>query len=224
MRKSRKYIARFKLINSLIISSSIIFTHSITSFPQRVNEKKQYEVYDIKEIKFAEFCFNYNKHMRYLKEEQIQKEKIKNEINKAELTRIAYKKELKKIESQKKKEKYIKEYNNNLYLLSHLIMGEAGSDWCTNELQLAVGSVVLNRVNHKDFPNTIEEVIFQKNPLQYACTVDGNFYKTPNDRAIKNAKYLLDNGSQIPEYVIYQSQGRLGEHTWKLIGTEYFCY
>ena len=73
-----------------------------------------------------------------------------------------------------------------LLLLSCLIMGESGG--ASETCQLYVGSVVLNRVNHESFPNTIEEVIFQKG--QYACTWDGNFDKEPTEECVENAKYL----------------------------------
>ena len=107
-----------------------------------------------------------------------------------------------------------------LYIMSHLIMGEAGGQ--SRACKVAVGSVVLNRVASHRFPNTIKSVVFQKG--QYACTWDGNYNKTPNAESIEVAKYLLENGSQLPEYVIFQSRGRQGDRTYKVIDGEYFCY
>jgi len=107
-------------------------------------------------------------------------------------------------------------------MLSRIIFAEAGSDAITDEHQLAVGSVVLNRIADGRFPNTMKEVIFQKG--QYACTWDGNYYKTPNERAIKNAKFLLENGSTIPKNVVWQSQCKQGRGVWKKIQNHYFCY
>lgn len=109
-----------------------------------------------------------------------------------------------------------------LNMLSHLIYAEGGSDTVTDEHQLAIGSVVLNRIADSRFPNTMKGVIFQKG--QYACTWDGNYYKTPNQRAINNAKILLIEGSKIPANVIFQSQGRQGKGVWKKIQNQYFCY
>ena len=63
----------------------------------------------------------------------------------------------------------------DLYYMAHLLYAEAGSSWCSDELQLYVGSVVLNRVESDQFPNTIRDVIYQDG--QYACTWDGNFEK-----------------------------------------------
>lgn len=60
-------------------------------------------------------------------------------------------------------------------LLAQLIQAEAGNQ---DELgKRYVSDVVLNRVNDKDFPDTIEEVIFQMNPVQFTSIIDGNFEK-----------------------------------------------
>lgn len=109
-----------------------------------------------------------------------------------------------------------------LYLMSHLIMGEAGSDVCSDKNQLYVASVVMNRVASDEFPDTIEEVIFQDG--QYACTWDGNFYRTPNERAIENAKIILQYGSMLPSNVVYQSGYPQGSGTHEKVQTHYFCY
>lgn len=108
---------------------------------------------------------------------------------------------------------------DDLYILSHLIYGEAGGE--SNECQLAVGSVVLNRVKSNKFPNSISGVVFA--PGQYACTWDGNYDKEPDARAIRNAQYLLENGSQLPDGVVFQAQFAQGE-IYEIIDGEYFCY
>lgn len=108
----------------------------------------------------------------------------------------------------------------DLYVLSHVINGEAcGYSW---EHQIGVGSVVLNRVKDERFPNTIKEVVFQKG--QYACTWDGNYDREPEEQAVEAAKYLLENGSQMPEYTIFQSEFLQGDSVYTKIGNTYFCY
>lgn len=109
---------------------------------------------------------------------------------------------------------------DDLYILSHLIYGESGGQ--STDCQLAVGSVVLNRVHSSEFPNSISEVVYARG--QYACTWDGNFDKTPSERAINNARYLLENGSQLPESVVYQAQFTQGSGVYTEIDGEYFCY
>lgn len=108
---------------------------------------------------------------------------------------------------------------DDLYILAHVICGEAQS--CSREMQVAVGSVVLNRVDHPSFPNTIEGVVFQKR--QYACTWDGNYYRTPTATNWEVAEYLLKEGSQLPSNVVFQAQFKQGSYVYTKIGNEYFC-
>lgn len=112
--------------------------------------------------------------------------------------------------------------NDNLYLLAHLIGGESGSDWCSDAMQLYVGSVVLNRVNSEYFPNNIHDVIFQDG--QYACTWDGNFYREVSDRCFEHAQYLLENGSVLPENVVFQAEFTQGSGVYIIEQNQYFCY
>ena len=112
--------------------------------------------------------------------------------------------------------------SSDLYLLAHLIEGEAGAYWCSDTLQLYVGSVVLNRVASEYFPNSIEGVIWDDG--QYSCIWDGNFYREPSQRCWDHAQYLLDNGSMLPSNVIFQSQFPQGDGTYVIEGNMYFCY
>lgn len=193
-------------------SYTINLAKQLTEYHQ--NQVKQNEFVSVKEKRYIMMVSSYppintEKENKAVIKEKKNKLKTKNKI----INKVAPKKE------EVKKQSYTEE---ELNLLSHLIFGETGADYCSDENQIAVASVVLNRVKNKNFPNTIREVIFQKG--QYACTWDGNFDKTPNERAIKNARFVLENGSQIPENVIWQSQFKQGKGVWKLIQTHYFCY
>lgn len=108
---------------------------------------------------------------------------------------------------------------SKVYMLAHLIGGEAGADWCTDELQLMVGSVVLNRIESDRFPNTMEEVIFQKG--QYSVTWNGAYEQEPTERTVANARYLLLNGPTIPSDVLFQANFPQGK-TYKLVQGVYF--
>ena len=90
-----------------------------------------------------------------------------------------------------------------LDLLSRIIYAEAGCTWMPDWVQRAVGSVVLNRVASSAYPNTIYDVVYQ--PGQYSPVWDGSINKTPDQRTIDNARYLLENGSELPAGVIGQS-------------------
>lgn len=115
---------------------------------------------------------------------------------------------------------------NDLYLLSHLIAGEAND--CSTLMKQYVGSVVLNRVEDSRFPDTLEEVINQ--PGQYSCTWDGNFGKEPNEDTLEVAKDLLKNGSVLDPCVIFQAEFVQGQGVYDQIydptmnTTMYFCY
>ena len=101
---------------------------------------------------------------------------------------------------------------SDLYLLSHLICGEV--EGCDRQMKTYVGSVVLNRVADSRFPDNLHDVIYQNNPLQYSCTVDGNFEKEPGEETIDVAKFLLKNGSQLPPDVIFQAEFKQGTGTY----------
>lgn len=97
--------------------------------------------------------------------------------------------------------------DNNVYLLAQLIHAEAG-DECTDEHKLYVGQVVINRVKHPEFPNTIKEVIYQEG--QYYCVVNGAINNIPSERSLRVAHALL-NGFVVDEQVIWQSEFPQGE-------------
>ena len=111
----------------------------------------------------------------------------------------------------------------DLYYLTHVLTGECQSaPW---DEQIAVGSVVLNRVADPEFPNTIRGVIEDRHyGIQYACFYDGNFKREATQTNIEVATYLLENGSQLPANVVYQSQHRQGSGTHIKINRHYFCY
>ena len=66
-------------------------------------------------------------------------------------------------------------YYGELELVALLVQAEAGNQ---DELgKRYVADVVFNRVESEDFPDTIEEVIYQKNPTQFAVTTNGELEK-----------------------------------------------
>lgn len=115
--------------------------------------------------------------------------------------------------------------DNDLYVLSHIISAESGN--CSEDMMIAVGSVVLNRVNDERFPDTIEEVVFQ--PGQYSPTWNGTYYNEPTDGAVEVAEMLLTDGSQIDESVVWQAEFVQGVGIYEVIESPwgskmYFCY
>ena len=72
-------------------------------------------------------------------------------------------------------------------LLARLISAEARGEPYTG--QVAVGAVVLNRVEHPSFPNTISEVIYQSGA--FSCLYDGQWDEPIADSAYKAAREAL---------------------------------
>lgn len=106
-----------------------------------------------------------------------------------------------------------------LYMLAHLLAGECQT--YSRECQVAVGSVVLNRVRSPRYPNTIKGVIFQRG--QYSCTRNRMYDREPTARNWEVAEYLLRNGSQLPANIYFQSTFRQGDFVYARIDGEVFC-
>lgn len=68
---------------------------------------------------------------------------------------------------------------SEMVMLAQLVQAEAGNQDLTGKRLVA--DVVLNRVDSERFPNAVEEVIFQKNPVQFGVTVDGAFERVGGD-------------------------------------------
>ena len=118
--------------------------------------------------------------------------------------------------------------DDDVDLLARLLTCEMGCSWIADEQQLYVGSVVLNRVASDLFPDTLQEVIYQ--PGQYAPAISGWIETVqPDERTIGNARWLLENGSVLPENVLYQStvvQGEVYDSYYDAVlgTTTYYCY
>lgn len=79
-------------------------------------------------------------------------------------------------------------------LLARIIHAEAGYE--SFEGQLAVGNVIMNRVNSDKFPNTLKEVIYQ--PGQFTPAMNGSLEKViPNDSSIEAAVRVLQGEAVI---------------------------
>lgn len=100
-------------------------------------------------------------------------------------------------------------------LLAQLIQAEAGNQSLTGKRLVA--DVVINRTFDSAFPDTIEEVIFQKG--QFTCVNNGGFSKagwtvTPEDYLAAELEYNAHE-YRINRNVLYFSRG-------KGPGTEFF--
>ena len=131
-----------------------------------------------------------------------------------------------------KKKEYLGIQDNltydNLLLLAKIIHAEAGSSWLTEEHRQLVASVVINRVNSSEFPNTIYDVIHQRGQYSSAGTKYFNSLK-PSKACVFSALKVLANGSIAPKDVVFQAGFKQGSGVYKsindrILGTTYFCY
>lgn len=118
---------------------------------------------------------------------------------------------------------------NDLYLLAKIIYAEAGSSWLSDEWKMCVGEVVLNRVASPEFPNTIEEVIYQRG--QYYSRGSRYFASLkPSSRCVAIALRLLTGERYINDpRVVFQANFRQGSGVAlhfrdRYLGSTYFCY
>ncbi|MBQ7977140.1 MAG: spore cortex-lytic enzyme [Clostridia bacterium] len=99
--------------------------------------------------------------------------------------------------------------NNDLYLLAKCIHAEARGEPYTG--QVAIGAVILNRVESSKFPNTIYGVIYQ--PWAFTCVNDGQINLEPNQSAYNAARDAL-NGWDPTYGAIYYYNPNTATSSW----------
>ena len=115
--------------------------------------------------------------------------------------------------------------SSDYLLLARLISAEARGESYLG--QVAVGAVVLNRVEHPSFPDTISSIIYQKGA--FSCIDDGQFYEPVADSAYKAARDAL-NGLDPSGGAIYYYNPKTATNKWirsrqiiTTIGKHVFC-
>ena len=118
-------------------------------------------------------------------------------------------------------------YNSNLQLMARAINGEARGE--SYEGQVAVGAVIMNRVKHSDFPNTIAGVIYQSGA--FTAVADGQINEpiAEGSTVLKAAQDAL-NGWDPTDGCIYYFNPDTATSSWiwsktivKTIGKHHFC-
>ena len=88
-----------------------------------------------------------------------------------------------------------------LYWLSHIINAEAKEEPLAG--QIAVGNVVMNRVQSPDFPNTVFEVIYDtEHTIQFEPVALGGIREEPTEQA-QIAAYLVLEGANVVGDCLY---------------------
>jgi spore cortex-lytic enzyme len=89
-------------------------------------------------------------------------------------------------------------YDADIELLARIINAESRGEPYLG--QVAVGAVVLNRVRHPSFPNTISGVIYQQGA--FSSLIDGEFYKPIEESCYRAARDAM-NGTDPSGGAIY---------------------
>ncbi len=115
--------------------------------------------------------------------------------------------------------------SSDVYLLAKLVYAEARGEPYTG--QVAVAAVVLNRVKHSSFPNTISGVVYQ--PYAFTAVDDGQINLEPNSTAKAAARDAM-NGWDPSGGCIYYFNPKTATSKWiwsrpyvTTIGSHRFC-
>ncbi len=115
--------------------------------------------------------------------------------------------------------------NSDVQLLAKVISAEARGE--SYEGQVAVGAVVLNRVKHPSFPDTISGVVYQNGA--FSCVNDSNWYE-PVAESAKRAAIDAINGWDPSGGAIYYFNASKTNDAFmhsrpvvKVIGDHRFC-
>ena len=108
---------------------------------------------------------------------------------------------------------------DEVYWLSKIISAESGGESLIG--QIAVGDVILNRVNSPLYPNTIYGVIFdRKYGVQFSPILDGSIYKDPTYTATLAAKICLE-GTSLSDNALFFLNPRAAQSNWIVKSREY---
>ena len=115
--------------------------------------------------------------------------------------------------------------SSDYQLLARIISAEARGEPYIG--QVAVGAVVLNRIEHPSFPDTMSGVIYQKGA--FSCLNDGQFYEPISESAYRAAKDAI-NGLDPSGGAIYYYNPKIATSKWifsrpviTTIGDHRFC-
>lgn len=100
----------------------------------------------------------------------------------------------------------------DLYWLSRLIYAEARGE--SFEGMLAVGSVVINRMYHYSYPDTVHEVIFdRRNGVQFSPTANGTINNSPSLKSFIAAVEVLEGKRNAGDALFFMNP-RIASTNW----------
>ena len=118
------------------------------------------------------------------------------------------------------------QYNSNdVYLLAKVIAAEARGESYVG--QVAVGAVVLNRVEHSSFPDSIAGVVYQ--PGAFSCVNDSNWSVAPTAESQKAARDAINGWDPSGGSIYYYNPAKTSNQWIRsrpvivTIGSHLFC-
>lgn len=115
--------------------------------------------------------------------------------------------------------------SSDVELLAKVISAEARGE--SYEGQVAVGAVILNRVAHPSFPDSLSGVIYQKGA--FSCVNDSNWYQPVADSSKRAAKDALNGWDPTGGAIFYFNPKKTNDSFMhsrtviKVIGSHKFC-
>lgn len=115
---------------------------------------------------------------------------------------------------------------DDLFYLAAAVCREAGG--ASEEIQLLVANVIINRVNSSIYPNTIYSVLTQYMQYGTMWKYGISFPKWANqkikDQCYSVARRVLEGERFCPENVLFQAEFKQGSGIYKQFKGYYFCY
>lgn len=109
--------------------------------------------------------------------------------------------------------------DDDLYWLSRIISAESRGESLLGKL--AVGTVVMNRVASREFPDDIYGVIFDRKwGVQFTPTANGTVYSLPTEESVLAAKMVLE-GARVAGDSLYFLAPELTNNHWIMENREY---
>lgn len=115
--------------------------------------------------------------------------------------------------------------NSDVELLSKVISAEARGE--SYEGQVAVGAVILNRIAHPSFPDSLSGVIYQKGA--FSCVNDSNWYQPTSESSKRAARDALNGWDPTGGAIYYFNASKTNDKFMhsrtviKVIGNHKFC-
>lgn len=122
----------------------------------------------------------------------------------------------------------VKSYTeDDLFYLAAAVCREAGGE--SEEIQLLVANVIINRVNSSIYPDTIYEVLTEYKQYGTMWKYGVSFPDWADDKVKEQcysvAKRILEGERFCPENVLFQAEFEQGSGIYKQFGDDYyFCY